>query len=226
MRLHTLVALSVALGAGFGAADALLNDLASPYGNIGGHLADAGLLWVVVPAKLAGLWIHSAWAWAGLGLLVGWIAKRLVAGAIGSVLALLSATTAYYVLYPVLEQEPLSDYWANLSGSDVGWWWPASVIFGPLLGAVGACARSPGLIGLLAGLALPLGMTVDRLTVGPLLTPIERVAQVCVVLAAALVAGVVMTRYLVGRTRPREDSSETPSVESTDMDQGHNGSKP
>jgi hypothetical protein len=128
-----------ALGAAFGATASLLNDLSSPYGELGGHVADAGWTWL---PELASVVVGRGWAWAALAVAAGWLAGTRGRGATAGVLALIWATTAYYCMDSVLRREPLDLYWAEMLR-----WWLAGLLFGALLGAVGATIRSIGLIG-------------------------------------------------------------------------------
>lgn len=190
---------AVAIGAAYGAATSLVNDVSSPYGMLGGGVVGTGWAWTMDVAQFASLWIGAGWAWAGLAIAAGWLAGANLRAAVAAVLALLAATTTYYCLDSVLREEPLSLYLPELLQ-----WWLASVVFGAALGVVGACIRRPGLVGLLAGLTLPVGATVQLILFGPaIMTPVTNFARVSVWVAAAVVAGRVITKFITGGPRRR-----------------------
>ena len=181
---------ALAVGGGYGAATSLINDVSSPYGTIGGRMADTGWQWA---AEVASHLLGVGWGWAGLAMVAGWLAGTGARGAAAAVLALLAATTAYYGTHSVLRQEPFVWYWREM----LLLWWPASVVLGPALGAVGASIGRPGVVGLLAGLTLPVGATAQTIWLyEPMVaTPAEDCARVIVWVAAAAGAGVVIARF-------------------------------
>ncbi|MEV5824231.1 DUF6518 family protein [Spirillospora sp. NPDC052242] len=185
------VVVAVPIGIVFGAVTSLLNALSSPYTAIGAPVADTVVAPVVeVVSRLVGV----GWAWAALAVAVGWFAGRPLHGALAGTGALLAATTGYYVLDPVLRDEPFGMH----SGALV-YWAVAAVLFGPLLGALGSQIGRPGPLGLLAGLVVPAGAALEMLVFRaphPLLplTPAEQVARWIVLVAAAAVAFVLVVR--------------------------------
>jgi hypothetical protein len=188
----------LALGAGFGAVTSLVNDVSSPYGVVGTRLVKAGWAWVSKVAEVPSLLLDVGWAWAGLAVAVGWLAGARVRGAAAGVLALIAATAAYACMDSVLREEPLDWYWRNTL-----FWWLASVVFGPVLGAVGASIRRPGVIGLLAGLTVPVGAIVQMIFQPPgwglIVHPAAIWARVIVWVAATLSIGVIVTRFLAAK---------------------------
>jgi hypothetical protein len=175
-----------ALGSGFGAATSFSNRVDSR----------------VEPdsfARVASLVLDAGWAWAGLAVVAGWLAGAPVRGAVAGVLALLAATTVYYGVDSVLGDGSLAWYWPELLR-----WWFASVVCGSVLGTVGAYGRRPGVLGLLAGLTIPIGATTQMIVHppgpgGPMATPAESWARLLVVAAAAVGAAAVITRFGLGR---------------------------
>ena len=81
----------------------------------------------------------------------------------------------------------------------------ASLIFGPLLGAVGASLVRLGVIGLLAGLVVPVGALVQTIFLQPGIASSSRPAGVwalVIVLAAAVACiSVVVARFALQRRR-------------------------
>ena len=191
-------AVALAVGGGFGAATSLINDVSSPYGSIGSRLVGTGWAWAT---EVASLLVDQGWAWAGLAVAMGWLAGAGARGAVAGVLALLAATTSYYGTDSVLREETFAMYWGEM----LQWWWPASVVLGPPLGAAGASIGRPGVIGLLAGLTVPVGATIQMVLLFPsdplLATPAEDWARAITLVAAAVGAGVVVARFMT-RSRP------------------------
>jgi hypothetical protein len=143
------VVVSLTLGAIFGATTSLVNWLSTPADAGGGPIANTA--WESI-ARVASLILDSGWAWAGLAVAVGWLVNARVRGAVAGFLALLAATAAYSVVETVREQHGLAWH-----GGDLGYWGVAAVLFGPILGAVGASIRRPGVVGLVASLTVPAG---------------------------------------------------------------------
>ncbi|MET9663317.1 hypothetical protein [Streptomyces sp. NPDC006510] len=146
-------------GAGFGAATSLANALSSPYSALGAPLT--GSVWAGT-AKVLSLLVGLGWAWAALAVVMGWLARTWARGAMAGVLALIAATAAYYPMDSLVRDEPIAWYW-----SETLMWWAASVLFGSVLGVVGAAVRRPGVTGLLAGLTVPVGGAVQMLVLPP-----------------------------------------------------------
>ncbi|WP_051300619.1 hypothetical protein [Actinomadura rifamycini] len=185
------VVVAVAVGAVFGAVTSLLNALSSPYTGIGEPLAGT----VAAPVlQVASRLLGVGWSWAALALAAGWYARRAPLGAAAGTGALFAATAAYYVLDPVLRQEPFGWH----AGALV-FWGVAAAVFGPPLGALGACVGRPGPLGLLAGLVVPAGAAAEMLwfrAPHPLipLSPAEQTARWIVLVGAGAVAGVLLVR--------------------------------
>jgi hypothetical protein len=186
---------ALAVGGAFGAATSLINDVSSHYGMIGSRIGDTGWRWA---AEVASKLLDSGWAWAGLAIAAGWLVGGSARGAVAGVLALLAATTAYFGMDSVLIEG--SD--GILAGSryEIRFWWLASAVLGTPLGVVGASIGRPGVIGLLAGLTLPVGATVQMIWLPgypPVTTSAEDWSRVIVWVGA----GVIMARF-AARSRP------------------------
>ncbi|MET9429931.1 DUF6518 family protein [Streptomyces sp. NPDC003036] len=140
------IAAGLAGGAAFGAATSVVNALSSPYVELGAPLADS--VWGDA-AKVLSLLLDVGWAWAALAVVMGYAAATPARGAAAGALALLAATTTYYLTDSLILGDPLASY-----AGDLGLWSMASVLFGPVLGVAGATVGSPGVTGLLAGLTV------------------------------------------------------------------------
>jgi hypothetical protein len=134
-------------GASYGATASALNDLSSAYGWLGGALAGTQLQSVF---RVLSTLMGAGWAWAAFAVAVGWYVRTRRWGAAAGAFALPAATTAYYALDSFLRAVPI---W----GSDIFWWTAVGLLVGPPLGMVGAYIRRPGVPGLLAALAVPVG---------------------------------------------------------------------
>ncbi|MFC7585057.1 hypothetical protein ACFQYP_15955 [Nonomuraea antimicrobica] len=191
-------------GAGFGAATSLVNALSHSQADLGSRAYTTGG-WSV--AEIMSVVLDSGWAWAGLAVVVGWLVTRSgellpVASARGAgagVLALLAAVAAYSVVdtvrggssFPWYESEPTL-------------WWIAALVLGGPLGAVGACVRRPGAVGLLATLTVPVGAAVQMAVLPPGRNEVvEAIGQVVVWTAAAAFMGVVVMRFVLVERRRR-----------------------
>jgi len=62
----------------WGATTSLINDLSSPYGELGGRLVRTSWAWVTEVAEVGSLLLDVGWAWAAVAVAAGWLA-----GAIG-----------------------------------------------------------------------------------------------------------------------------------------------
>ncbi|MER5625709.1 hypothetical protein ABT061_32190 [Streptosporangium sp. NPDC002544] len=188
------------LGAGFGAALSLVKDVSSPGGMIGRRSVDAGWVWVGKAAEVVSLLLDVGWAWAALAVTVGWLVGGLIRGASTGVLALIAATAAYYCVESAFTGVPLAWQWRLMLS-----WWLASMLFGPILGAVGASIGRPGVIGLLARLTVPVGAIVEMTFLPPQIFLIGRPtaswALVIVWTAAAASIGVILIRFLAAVRR-------------------------
>jgi hypothetical protein len=181
-----------ALGSGFGAATSLSNRFDSQ----------------VEPdsfARVASLVLDAGWAWAALAVVAGWLAGTPARGAVAGVLALIAATTVYYGMDSLTGGDTLAWYWPEMLR-----WWSASVVFGSVLGALGSFGRRPGVLGLLAGLTIPIGATVQMIVDPPgpggqFATPAENWARLIVLAAAAVGTTAVITRFGLGERQRRTD---------------------
>lgn len=80
------------LGAGFGATTSLINDLSSPYGELGGRLVQARWTWVTEVAEVGSLLLDVGWAWAAVAVAAGWLAGAIVRAAAAGAVSLMTAT--------------------------------------------------------------------------------------------------------------------------------------
>jgi hypothetical protein len=195
------VSVAAVLGAGFGATTSLINDLSSPYGELGGRLVRAGWTWVTEVAEVGSLLLDVGWAWAAVAVAAGWLAGAIVRAAAAGAVSLLTAATGYYVMDSLLRQEPLAGYIG-----EARFWWLASLTLGPFLGAVGASLVRSGAIGLLARLIVPVGALVQTIFLQPGLASSSRPAAVwaLAIVSAASVASIslVAARFAVRSRRP------------------------
>jgi hypothetical protein len=171
----------VALGAAVGLASSLANASTLP------------------AARFAGYVLNAGWTWAAVAVAAGWFVGTRARGAGAGVLALFTTTTAYYGMDSVLRGESLSLYWGEMRG-----WWLVSILFGSLLGVVGASIRRPGPAGRLAGLVVPVGAAVEMAWIprwGGALHP-DPVLQL-VRIAVWIAAGVAVVVWLRAPSRPR-----------------------
>ncbi|MDT0471022.1 hypothetical protein RM863_02560 [Streptomyces sp. DSM 41014] len=226
------VAVAAASGAVFGAATSLANALSSPYSRLGAPLTgtvpgrtakvlslllDAGWSWAVlavlagaVAGAAAGLGVAGSVRGAGAGLGAagpvpgaGTVAGAglgiagLVRGAAAGVVSLAVASTAYYAMDTVVFD----------GGTDTLLWVVVSVPFGSVLGAIGAAARRPGAVGLLAALTVPAGAAAQMLLIPPrphlTVTASIVVAETVVWTGAALGTALAVRRFLLQRRTSR-----------------------
>ncbi|MGW0478967.1 hypothetical protein [Nonomuraea sp. NPDC003214] len=193
---------ALAVGAVFGAATSLANAAATLTLDLESAEATARG-WSIM--EIVSLLLDAGWAWAGLGVLAGWRAarggaptgRRLARGAVAGVVALLAATAAYYITDTIVHDVPSGSY-----AHDTVYWWVASALFGPVLGAVGACAGQPGVIGMLARLTVPVGAAVQMAVLPPGRNDVlTNIGQWVVWTAAAVAAGLVIAHVLRVRRR-------------------------
>lgn len=196
--------IALVVGAGFGAATSLVNALSHSFADFESR-AHTTSGWSV--AEIMSVLLDSGWAWAGLAVAVGWLVTRasksspsaLVQAAAAGVLALLAATAAYSIMdtirsggqYPWYQSEP----WV---------WWVASVVFGAPLGAIGACVKRPGVIGLLARLTVPVGAAVQMIILPPGRNEVvQTIGKTVVWTAAAASIGVIVVHFFLVERRRR-----------------------
>lgn len=181
---------SLLTGTLFGATTSLVNALSSPYADLGTPLV--GTVWASA-AKVLSLLMDAGWSWAVLAVAMGWVGGRPARGALLGVLALTAATGAY----------SMTDAFLVEAGTDVLLWWLVGLPFGVILGAVGAAARRPGLVGLLAALTVPVGAAAQMVVLPPrphiTVTPATALAEAVVWTAAVLGAGWAIRRFWAER---------------------------
>jgi hypothetical protein len=193
------VAFTIALvvGGGFGTITSLINDISSPYGMIGGQIADTGWSWILGAAEVVSRLVGVGWAWAALAVVMGYFAGRRgssVWAAAAAILTLLAATTAYYGMDSIFREESLAGYWWEIS-----FWWLASVATGLVFGVVGAGIGRPGVIGLLCGLVIPVGASawvVWEASGMPYVSPEMHWARAIVWVCSVMVAGIFIARFI------------------------------
>ncbi|WP_229397778.1 hypothetical protein [Micromonospora okii] len=159
--------MAVGAGAGMvlGAVDSVVNHVPVWLGEVGTARAERGG-WSQL-AEFASLVLDAGWAWAATAVLVGWLvsrhprpAARMLRGAVGGCLALLTATTAYYGVDAIFDG---SAWWYEA----VRYWLVGSVLLGPALGMVGALIRHPGPAGTIAALVAPVGAALQMAVLPP-----------------------------------------------------------
>ncbi|MFO7249513.1 MAG: hypothetical protein DIU60_002020 [Actinomycetes bacterium] len=158
--------------------------------------------------------LDSGWAWAGCGVAVGWAVTRggdgrrtaPALGAVAAALALLAATIAYGIGEAVADggQTP----WF---GADELVWGTASIVLGAPLGAIGACARRPGAVGLLARLTVPVGAAVQMVVLPPGRNEVvQAIGKTIVWTGAAASITLIVAHFIVTQRRRRRPAAETP----------------
>ncbi|MFB6784974.1 hypothetical protein ACFCX0_49150 [Streptomyces sp. NPDC056352] len=186
---------SVVAGFGFGAVTSLVNALSSPYVELGVPLA--GSAWAKA-AKVLSLLMDAGWSWAALAVGMGWLAGKWVRGALVGALTLILASVAYYVTDAFVLGTPLAFF-----ATETIVWSTVGLLFGSVLGVVGAAIRRPGLIGLLAALTVPVGAAAQMVVLPPrphlTLTPAIILAEVIVWTAAVLGASWAVYRFWAAR---------------------------
>ncbi|OUC97058.1 hypothetical protein [Streptosporangium minutum] len=194
----------LAAGAVFGAATSLANAVARLSVDLESQEATTSG-WSIM--EIVSVLLDSGWAWAGLAVLAGLLATRaeqsdlrartLARGAVAGVLTLLAATAVYYAVDTIVHDVPLSSY-----GYETLYWWAATVLLGPILGAIGACARQPGAIGVLAQVTVPVGAAVQMFVMPPGRNEvITTIGQWVVWTMATVTIGMVAVRFLGVRRR-------------------------
>jgi hypothetical protein len=181
---------AVAVGASFGAATSLVNQVSSPYSALGAPLA--GSVWAAV-AKVLSMLFDAGWSWAALAVVMGWRARTWLRGALAGALSLMAATVAYY----------LTDHYVAGAGTDMVTWLAAGLLLGLVLGAIGVAVRRPGVVGLIAALTVPVGAAAQMILLPPsptlTVTTTAVLAQAIVWIAAALGAGWALQRFRARR---------------------------
>ncbi|MEU6407544.1 hypothetical protein [Microbispora sp. NPDC046933] len=201
-----------AIGAAFGAATSLVNALSDSFADLEGRAYTTGG-WSV--AEIMSVLLDSGWAWAGLAVAVGWLVTRAgksrpaapARGGAAGALALLAATAAYSIVDTIRSGGCAWEWYA----SEPPLWYIAAVIFGAPLGAVGACVRRPGAIGLLARLTVPVGAAVQMVVLPPGRNEVvQTMGKTIVWTAAAAAIGFIVARFLTERRRRSPAATESP----------------
>lgn len=159
------VAIGLTLGMALGALDSVVNHVPVLLGEVGTARAERGG-WSQT-AEFASLILDAGWAWAATAVLAGWLVSGnsyvlpgMLRGAFAGCLTLVVATSTYYGVDLLFDGGP----WWSMAIKD---WLISSVGFGPLLGAVGALIRHPGLLGTLAALLVPAGASLQTVLLPP-----------------------------------------------------------
>ncbi|MFF8315986.1 hypothetical protein ACF06V_02340 [Streptomyces bobili] len=185
----------LAAGCGFGSVTSLANALSSPYVELGTRFA--GTVWGGT-AKVLSLLMDAGWCWAALAVGMGWLAGTRSRGASAGAVALVGASVAYYMTDAYVLGEPFAVF-----AAEALLWSATGMLFGSVLGVVGATIRRPGLLGMLAALAVPSGAAAQMILMPPrphaTMTPSILVAEVIVWTAAALGAGWAFYRFWATR---------------------------
>ncbi|GGK91374.1 hypothetical protein [Mangrovihabitans endophyticus] len=200
-----------AAGLALGLLTALVNDVPGMLGEVGqAHSQDSAATWAAI--YLSQL-LDSGWAWAVTGFGIGWLVagpasplRRVPAAAGAAVLGLVLATLAFYVV-----KLPIGD---AMTGPSTVYWLVRAVVFGLPLGAAGAWARRPGVVGLLAALTAPACAVANMLLfpIWPTLpgeSPARAWAAVTVWVLAAAGVALLTARFLAGR---RPSATPTPAT--------------
>jgi hypothetical protein len=203
------VAAGPVAGLAWGAVDSVVNHVPVWMGEVG--IARAERSGWAQTSEFASLILDAGWAWAALAVLAGWLGTRqatggrsLFRGAVSGLSALLCATAAYYGLDAVIDHDT---WW----GVATEYWMIGSVLFGPVLGIVGALTRRRGWLGLLAGLVVPVGALLQLVVLPP--TPDSLMAdpvRLTVLIAAVVGAAWVVVRSGVGRRSAGKTGSDLP----------------
>lgn len=206
------------LGTAFGVATSLSNAVAVPFKTQDGSTT-GDPLWAQA-GEILSIILDSGWAWAALAVFAGWLVGSRAAssaaflGGLAGLLALLGATVAYYAMDSVLRSEPVG--WGGIQF----WWW-ASLITGPVLGAIGSRIGHRGISGLLAGLTVPIGAATQMVVLphASSLAPTTRadtLSELIVWVGAALGAGLATAHWVAGRrsalVEGRDLGQEKPSA--------------
>ncbi|PPK93510.1 hypothetical protein CLV92_110138 [Kineococcus xinjiangensis] len=152
--------------------------------------------------------LNAGWAWAGLMVLAGWIARAHLPAVAAAILSAVAAVLAFYAAEAVLLDRPFTS-----SAGEVEHWLVAIAVTGPGLGLVGALTRSPTLLGLLAGAVVPVGALVE-LALLPRWVPAGGGTHAQVAAVAACAAA-VLSLGVLGWTWPRRRGVATAAPEPT-----------
>lgn len=200
------MATAAVVGVALGAGAAVVNNVPIFLGEVGEARADRSG-WSQA-AETASLILDSGWAWAALGVAAGWLVSKglrlptpgLLVGALAGCVALLAATFVYTGLETLFQD-------VDLGVQTMLFWLALSMLLGMPLGAVGAAIRSPGWVGVVAALVVPLGAALGVVVDPPAVESPAAVAVRFAVWAAAAVAVVmVVTRAVRARQAGAEQA--------------------
>lgn len=152
--------------------------------------------------------VNSGTAWAGLGIVAGWLVRRVPQAVLAGLMAGTLALLVHYGLGRLLGVFP-PEVWASNSS-----WFLAAAITGGPLGLIGAAARRPGLLGVLARLVVPVAALAEPVVVGmftqPQILPWPDRASSAVAGGILLAGGLIGLLRVLLPTRASTFSAEPP----------------
>lgn len=158
------------------------------------------------PRRVASLVANSGAAWAGSGVLGGWLLGSALRGLAGGPVALVAAVVAYYLLGAVVGSET-----PDGSAEQIALFSLIALVAGPVLGVVGGAIRRRGALGLMAALVVPLGACAEQIWRSSHVElqpdPARPTANVVLLALALAGAAVAVARYARGRRSRRGRTS-------------------
>ena len=160
---HSRLLTVTLIGAGYGGLTSVLDNLSPAHSDLGEGLAGTPMQSVL---RVLSTMTGAGWAWAALAVVAGWWLGTRRGGAAAAAVALTAATATYYVMDALLRAEPVLN-------SGIWLWCAVSLLTGVPLGMVGAQARRPSQLGLLAALTVPIGAATQMAVLPPGLTAVQ-----------------------------------------------------
>lgn len=150
------------------------------------------------PRRVASLVVNSGAAWAGAGVLGGWLLGSALRGLAGGPVALVTAVVAYYLLGAAVGSET-----PDGSADQIVLFSLVALVVGPVLGVVGGTIRRRGVLGLIAALVVPLGVCAEQIwrasSVELQPDPAHPAAKIVLLALALAGTAVAVARYAKGR---------------------------
>lgn len=150
------------------------------------------------PRRVASLVVNSGAAWAGAGVLGGWLLGSALRGLAGGPVALVTAVVAYYLLGAAVGSET-----PDGSADQIVLFSLVALVVGPVLGVVGGTIRRRGVLGLIAALVVPLGVCAEQIWRGSSVElqpdPAHPAAKIVLLALALAGTAVAVARYAKGR---------------------------
>lgn len=150
------------------------------------------------PRRVASLVVNSGAAWAGAGVLGGWLLGSALRGLAGGPVALVTAVVAYYLLGAAVGSET-----PDGSADQIVLFSLVALVVGPVLGVVGGTIRRRGVLGLIAALVVPLGVCAEQIwrasSVERQPDPAHPAAKIVLLALALAGTAVAVARYAKGR---------------------------